>query len=129
LERRFHAKFRAYHERREWFTWSQDIEDTIAAINAGSFDTSTLPEPANITCGSRERSAEQRLGLSYSLRVARLRERSGYDFPENITGMVKRGDTELIGRVEEYLAAPHVHGRPMQAPWAEHRRKEWGEFL
>src|SRR3546814_6087721 len=33
----------------EWFTWSQGLDDTITAINAGAFDVSTLPEPVQIT--------------------------------------------------------------------------------
>src|SRR3546814_6290509 len=41
IERRFHAKFQDTHERREWFTWSQGLDDTITAINAGAFDVST----------------------------------------------------------------------------------------
>src|SRR3546814_5246720 len=49
IERRFHAKFQDTHERREWFTWSQGLDDTITAINAGAFDVSTLPEPVQIT--------------------------------------------------------------------------------
>src|SRR3546814_21092345 len=49
IERRFHAKFQDTHERREWFTWSQGLDDTITAINAGAFDASTLPEPVQIT--------------------------------------------------------------------------------
>src|SRR3546814_11712675 len=49
IERRFHAKFQDTHERREWFTWSQGLDDTITALNAGAFDVSTLPEPVQIT--------------------------------------------------------------------------------
>src|SRR3546814_6699604 len=45
IERCFHAKFQDTHERREWFTWSQGLDDTITAINACAFDVSTLPEP------------------------------------------------------------------------------------
>lgn len=45
LERRFHAAFRATHERREWFGWSPEIEGAIERINTGSFDTESLPAP------------------------------------------------------------------------------------
>lgn len=127
LEHRFHAHFQAHHERREWFTWSQDIEDAITAINAGVFDVETLPDPMVISCriGNKpqKRTPEQRLGLSYSLRISHLARRTGYAFRERYYGMVQRGDAEMISKADAYLAAPHVHGHPIPAPWAERRRK------
>lgn len=44
LERRFHAFFLAQHVGREWFRASADLLETIAAINAGTFDIATLPK-------------------------------------------------------------------------------------
>lgn len=45
LERRFHAAFHADHLHHEWFSGSAKMDDTIAAIVAGDFDTSALPDP------------------------------------------------------------------------------------
>src|SRR3546814_2791795 len=66
IERRFHAKFQDTHERREWFTWSQGLDDTITAINAGELDVSTLPEPVQIT----QRSAEHTSELQSLMRIS-----------------------------------------------------------
>src|SRR3546814_4337127 len=79
IERRFHAKFQDTHERREWFTWSQGLDDTITAINAGAFDVSTLPEPVQITQrivipvkteNHRKRSEEQTSELQSLMRIS-----------------------------------------------------------
>ncbi len=53
LERRFHAKFIAQRKSREWFEWSQELADTIAAIKAGVFDIETLPAPRRLHHGHR----------------------------------------------------------------------------
>lgn len=45
LERRFHALFLASRDRGEWFHWSQELEDVIAGVAAGTFDFASLPEP------------------------------------------------------------------------------------
>src|SRR3546814_2529964 len=55
MERRFHAKFQDTHERREWFTWSQGLEDTKAAIRAGTFDVASLPDPELVCIRGRKR--------------------------------------------------------------------------
>jgi len=44
LEKRFHYHFAASHDRREWYRWSPEIAAVVAAINAGTFDASILPE-------------------------------------------------------------------------------------
>lgn len=45
LEQRFHAKFRASHSHKEWFTPTPELLETISAVAAGTFDISTLPAP------------------------------------------------------------------------------------
>lgn len=45
LERQFHALFRADHRTGEWFTASPALIATIAAIKAGRFDFTSLPDP------------------------------------------------------------------------------------
>lgn len=49
LERRFHARFFDQHVNHEWFTASPELLDTIAAVNAGTFDTDTLPAPRSLS--------------------------------------------------------------------------------
>lgn len=56
LERRFHAKFKETYSHKEWFGWSPELEATIEAVQAGSFDVSTLPEPEWLTLRDRRRS-------------------------------------------------------------------------
>lgn len=48
LERRFHAKFLADHSHSEWFRVSNALLDTIAAVKAGTFDISTLPDGSKL---------------------------------------------------------------------------------
>lgn len=47
-EARFHALFIASHSHGEWFHWSGQLEMVIDLINAGRFDTDTLPEPTDL---------------------------------------------------------------------------------
>lgn len=78
LERRFHAKFREQHSHCEWFHWSQELEDTISAINAGAFNCDTLPAPAIITRRVKARgqwTPEQRYQRSVWQRLQFLRRR------------------------------------------------------
>lgn len=49
IERRFHAAFKAHFQRREWFTGAPEIHEAIRAINAGTFDLSSLPDPERLT--------------------------------------------------------------------------------
>lgn len=54
LERRFHAYFNDSHSHGEWFRWSDRIAETIEAINAGTFNTASLPETGKRTGGIRK---------------------------------------------------------------------------
>jgi len=45
LEQRFHALFKQFHQRREWFEGSSDIHAVVTAINDGTFSKASLPEP------------------------------------------------------------------------------------
>jgi hypothetical protein len=53
LERRFHAKFVDQRERGEWFAWSEELGNVIAAVQAGTFDTEKLPLPACLPTRAR----------------------------------------------------------------------------
>lgn len=117
LEARFHAHFQETHERREWFSWSQKIADTIAAINEGSFDVSALPiEPVyvakrHIRKKHGPRSPERRFEQAFDMRVRALCKRglkwSDYlrDGPRfSAYNFHKLADAaDLIHRCEAYL--------------------------
>lgn len=48
LEARFHALFRRYHMRGEWFQGCKAVVSVAAAVAAGSFDARCLPAPTDI---------------------------------------------------------------------------------
>jgi|GEM_PF-2208986 len=48
LESRLHGLFADLHSHHEWFAGSARIDAVINAINAGSFDASSLPEPLSV---------------------------------------------------------------------------------
>jgi hypothetical protein len=114
IERRFHGLFQGSHERTEWFSWSPDLEATIGAINAGTFDASTLPGPAIVAgmIGGKgaKRSVDQRIQFSYSSRAWRTEQRTGYKPPVEISGIVARGDPDEILNAERYFARPDIFG-------------------
>lgn len=126
LERRFHAKFQDSHERREWFGWTPELQATVDAIKAGRFDVDSLPAPFGIACyvggRKRPRTADQRRQLSLSLRVSHLASRSGWAPPFEPHGMIARGDATAVAKIEAYLSAPHLHGRPIQSERAAKAR-------
>lgn len=122
-ERRFHALFDGLHERREWFTWSQHIEAVVRDINAGTFDLSTLPPPKNLASGriGKKHTPECRLQMSYTHRLGATISRTGFSFPDHHR-VVANGVT---AQADEFLKAPHIHGNPIDMPWAEQRRQAW----
>jgi hypothetical protein len=54
LERRFHALFRDSYLRREWFSWTPELEEVIDEIRDGTFDVETLPDGVNLTRKGRK---------------------------------------------------------------------------
>ncbi|MES2781915.1 MAG: GIY-YIG nuclease family protein [Pseudomonadota bacterium] len=49
LERAFHALFLHSHTRHEWFDWTPELQATIDALEAGTFDFESLPK-GNLGC-------------------------------------------------------------------------------
>lgn len=125
VERRFHAYFMKQHKSREWFDWSPDLQRVIDAINSGTFDVETLPAPRAIRAGTHAKwSEESRLRASFGQRMWRTEKKSGFSAP--ITHYsADLEDSEQRGLLEAFFSAPHVHGRPIKAPWAEKKRAEW----
>lgn len=116
IERRFHALFAETHQRREWFGWSRRIAATIAAINAGTFDVDTLPEPISVArlawgkpkIGPKyDWTPERRFGAAYYARANCLHARGmpreliyagpTYDFLHHSPTAAE------IGAVEDYI--------------------------
>lgn len=123
LEWRFHARFQTSHERREWFTWSRELQDVIDSINAGTFDVSSLPEARRTDgVGTYKRTDATRKMLSYSLRITQTVKRTGYSCPIDHRGMIEAGDNERIAIVDAYLADPAHHGIPILGEWARRIR-------
>lgn len=78
-ERQFHAMFAAEHVHHEWFTASPALLATIAAIQAGTFDMATLPDPQHLPRREKDLSYitpewRQRQGLA--IRTAHARRRA-----------------------------------------------------
>lgn len=56
IERRFHTRFAGSYVKHEWFNWTPELQDTIDAINAGSFDLDSLPDPVSLPRKARDNS-------------------------------------------------------------------------
>lgn len=105
LERRFHARFYAQHERREWFTWTPDLQATIDAITVGVFDIESLPAPRKLPTAAPGKklgtkwSPEQRARTLLWNKLRRI---------ERETGLVP--DYPISETAEAFVADPHTHG-------------------
>jgi hypothetical protein len=108
LERRFHALFEAQHARSEWFEWSEELQAVIDQVAAGTFDTSTLPDPVCLHArATKERkqatwTPERRMIHSYQSRVSRRVRRSGVPCKAN---PLFAGDPAVRAELDAYLAA------------------------
>lgn len=127
LEGRFHALFFDLHERMEWFRASPEIDRVIDQINAGTFDVSTLPEKINLSRfenGVRRKRPEY-FGkqMSLVLRVRHMERRTGTRCPVYTYGIVREDNQEAIAQVEQYLADPLRHGKPIDVMWAKKARR------
>jgi len=126
LERRFHARFIHLHERREWFTAAPDLMAVIADIAAGEFDIDTLPEGKFVANRNvKARPAYFGKQLSYSLRVSHMVRRTGFACKTDTYNMIRDDDQGRIAAADAYLAAPHLHGEPINATWAIECRKSF----
>lgn len=117
LERRFHAYFKDTYERREWFGWSPLFDETVAAINAGTFDIAALPDPARIgkIHFRRKRwSTESRTAASYIHRLRHARNKYGLlpreTEDEPVWKWVRDGNEQQLRLLDQFLADPVAHG-------------------
>ena len=82
LESRFHTLFIESYRKHEWFDWTPEMQAVIDAINAGSFDTASLPKPINRSAFRKPRdnsiyTPEWRYKASVT---ARFRHRGSYPY-------------------------------------------------
>lgn len=125
LERKFHAYFIETHQRREWFSWSQKMADTIVAINAGRFDIGILPLPKTVTQPLRNRqwTPEQKLSAQLNRSARKVFHATGYYPPRNYA--IQPDDVEIM---KKYLEKPHIYGRypkSEQTDWPSKARAEY----
>lgn len=126
LERRFHAYFRDTYQRREWFGWSDRMAAVVAAINAGTFDKSILPEPTRIGRLHIKRkpwSEESKRSASYNSRLRSIRKKSRL-IPMKVDGdkvwrFIRDGDEASLALIDEFLADPVAHGCTFEAKYPE----------
>lgn len=124
LERRFHAHFKVQHSHGEWFHPSAELNRVMAAIAAGAFDISALPE-RGWTPSSGRRGKTWTEGQRLAVRVSHLCNRSGIAAPEDVRkaadGFERLGDDERDAAralVLAHLDAPLARGSVMDYPWA-----------
>lgn len=108
IERRFHQRFLASHKAYEWFHWTQELQDTIDAISAGTFDVASLPiaEGSPLEKGKYQHTPETRRQMSYSSRCQHARRQSGFRPPVSPYGLTD----EKAALLDLYLADPSAHG-------------------
>lgn len=82
LEARFHQRFRDQHTHAEWFTPTGALDDTIAAVAAGTFDTASLPLVAGKLTGEWSDMRRDRLHLT---RGVRRLAAQGVEVPASLT--------------------------------------------
>lgn len=120
LERRFHGKFIQQHIGHEWFSWSPELQETVEAVAAGTFDIETLPPPVPLTGFMRKPRDNSystpgwRYGRSVIARVQNMRER-GLSWDEasrsGVFGLA------LDKATDEQVAAVRKWVEPLIAEW------------
>lgn len=88
LEQRLHRAFADDHSHHEWFRAGSALLGVIAAINAGSFDASELPDGRPLK-RVRVISPESRRSSSLSMRLTWLRRR-GVPIPDDVSTALAR---------------------------------------
>lgn len=91
LELRFHAKFKHLHSHKEWFKPDPELSATIADIQAGRFDVSTLPPGECVTQArtGKARSAEARRRIGVTARYFGAKRR-GFTPPADLARLMDR---------------------------------------
>lgn len=117
LERRFHAKHLASHQRNEWFAVTPELLADIAAIASGQFDIESLPAPAKLPSqkgdrGGRKWTAEERAACLRRNAVRKAEKQSGLVSPYGYTDP----------RMDDFIADPAKHGITL-----DERKRRWDE--
>jgi hypothetical protein len=128
LERRFHAAFRDDWTHGEWFAASERMDQTIAAINDGTFDLGSLPEQgAMLPRKYPEMTPGRKLRLSYLRRIDHAFK--GYYQPHGLLEVARSLETApadqragIVREIEAAMTRPAHHAKPIDRPWAEEAR-------
>lgn len=105
LEGRFHAAFKKYHQRREWFDPAPALVAAIEAIKEGTFDFSALPSPINFKGIARQKWDAPEAGRYRQSVMGRLRG-AGFHFHEAraVLLRVTGGSSNLLDHRDEIEA-------------------------
>lgn len=125
LEMAFHTKFAEDHSHREWFKPSPELSQTIEAVRAGTFDTSSLPEPRRLPAHRKPWTPARRLAASYCRRGWLAFTKNGFYTPswwERELSRLREGQEIDRARVEGALADPPRYGKVIDAQWARESR-------
>jgi hypothetical protein len=123
----FHTLFRAFHSHNEWFHPAPEIDATIDAINAGSFELATLPKGRRLCVEAWTAEKRQRIGYLAALGTSEWR--TGLFVPAGVREAAQRLDA-IAGRardadlaaVKAYLADPLGNGGEEKPyTWAQER--------
>lgn len=82
LEQRFHAMFWDSHERREWFSCTPELRQTIERVRAGTFDVASLPAPRRLPPTRQGRRTkwtdEQKAQAAETRAIRKVEKQSGF---------------------------------------------------
>lgn len=118
IERQFHALLQPWHQRREWFEGSTEVWAVVNQVIAGTFDMSTLPDPASIVVDKAKVSAshratwtpERKIKASYCQRIRWAERKTGTKCPHS-AALVSNPD--IRAKIDTYLADPAAHTKPL----------------
>ena len=127
LERRFHHRFAHLYSHREWFRAAPELSATIAAIQAGSFDTATLPSTGLTRPLNRRAPMSERLRrlTGINIRLNYWTNGVGLIAPDSVRlaardihGLNGPELERAIALINAYCDRPLETGTPAPYPWA-----------
>lgn len=124
LEKKLHMAFNYLRKHSEWFDVDDALLEVIDAINAGTFDVSTLPSPnPNFPLSNKARLpayVAKQAALSRRVWIAQMRH--GFKCPVRYHDVFKEERTDDLEIVLQYLEAPEKVGEKIEGDWAKRIR-------
>ncbi len=126
VEPRFHHRFRHLHMYGEWFRGDPELTATIAAIEAGAFDVSTLPTPRRLASINRPQATpEGRIAIGLRTKLYHCSEKIGLAPPAEVLAakaLIAHPDPAIrepaVAAVLNYIADPVSAGTLLPVQWA-----------